>query len=174
MAGGSVGQGGAGQAAVGGNNIILCGERYRWRDRAGWPYGRSAHGSASSDVCKGYRLELDGMGDPEAIVVERVVEEGFERVKLELPCVVTVVKDINQPGFPTLAGKVRARDADVRVLSPEELGLDDGLVGLSGSPTRVVRVFRPSFARNTALRVHDESGAAVESFIDLIRDRGII
>jgi electron transfer flavoprotein alpha/beta subunit len=45
------------------------------------------------------------MGDPEAVVVERVVEEGFERVKLKLPCVVTVVKDINRPSFPDSGGK---------------------------------------------------------------------
>jgi hypothetical protein len=67
---------------------------------------------------------------------------------------------------------MRARDADVRVISPEELGLDSGMVGLSGSPTRVVRIFKPSFARNTALRVHDESGAAVDSFIDLVTGSG--
>jgi len=175
VAGGSIGQSEAGEAAVGGNSIILCGERATDGETGQvGPMVAALMGVPVVTYARAIELELDGMGDPEAIVVERVVEEGFERVKLELPCVVTVVKDINQPGFPTLAGKVRARDADVRVLSPEELGLDGGLVGLSGSPTRVVRVFRPSFARNTVLRVHDESGAAVESFIDLIRDRGII
>jgi electron transfer flavoprotein beta subunit len=108
------------------------------------------------------------------VVAERVVEDGFERVRLSLPCVITVVKDINQPGFPTLAGKIRARKAEVRMLSHEKLGLGADAVGLSGSPTRVVRIFRPSFARNTVLHAQDGSGAAVDALVDLLVDRGIL
>jgi electron transfer flavoprotein beta subunit len=167
---------------IGAHDIVLCGERAT--DGETGQVGPMV--AALLDVCVATyvrSIRLDGMGAAEggdggdawpAVLVERVVEDGFEQVKLSLPCVITVVKDINQPGFPTLPGKIRARKAEVRMLSHEELGLDADAVGLSGSPTRVVRIFRPSFARNTALHVQDGSGAAVDGFIDLLADRGLV
>ena len=167
---------------IGAHDIVLCGERAT--DGETGQVGPMV--AALLDVCVATyvrSIRLEGMGAAEdggscdaspAVVVERVVEDGFEQVKLSLPCVITVVKDINQPGFPTLAGKIRAREAEVRMLSHEELGLDADAVGLSGSPTRVVRIFRPSFARDTVLHAQDGSGAAVDGFIDLLADRGLV
>ncbi|MGB4338420.1 MAG: electron transfer flavoprotein subunit beta/FixA family protein [Bacillota bacterium] len=108
-----------------------------------------------------------------AVEVERVVEEGFERVKLTLPAVVTVVKDINQPGFPTLAGKITAKNADIPVLGPDDIGVDRVRVGLGGSPTRVVKVFHPKFSRDTVLHTHDASGKAVDALVKFLDERGI-
>ncbi len=105
--------------------------------------------------------------------VERIVEDGFERVRLALPALVTVVKDINQPGFPTLAGKIAAKSADVPVLGPADVGIDPAVVGLGGSPTRVVKVFRPKFSRDTVLHTYDNSGKAVGALVEFLGERGI-
>lgn len=174
---------------VGPRDIILCGERAT--DGETGQVGPMV--AALLDVCVATyvrSIRLEGVGSAEsekgaesadscggacaAAVVERVVEDGFEQVKLSLPCMITVVKDINHPGFPTLAGKIRARGAEVLTLDHEQLALDSDAVGLSGSPTRVVRIFRPSFARNTVLHAQDGSGAAVDAFLDLLADRGLM
>ncbi len=81
------------------------------------------------------------------ITVERLVEAGYETLRLPLPCLLTVGKEIGYPRLPTLRGKQRARRQDVPVWGPADLGIDEGLVGLSGSPTRVVRIARPSLTR---------------------------
>lgn len=109
-----------------------------------------------------------------SVVVERVVEDGFEHVRLALPALVTVVKDINEPGFPTLAGKLAAREAFIPVLTLDDLGLPDDSVGLAGSPTRVVGIFRPKFSRNPTLHTHDNSGVAVDALIDLLSEKNAI
>ena len=159
---------------VGSRDLVLCGERAT--DGETGQVGPMI--AALLDVCLATYVRSIGLEDAEGasptVVAERVVEDGFERVRLSLPCVITVVKDINQPGFPTLAGKIRARKAEVRMLSHEKLGLGADAVGLSGSPTRVVRIFRPSFARNTVLHAQDGSGAAVDALVDLLVDRGIL
>lgn len=108
-----------------------------------------------------------------AIEVERVVENGFERVQLTLPAVLTVVKGANQPGFPTLAGKLAAKRAQVMVLGPDELNISRDLLGLDGSPTRVVRVFRPKFSRSTVLHHQDNSGKAADDLIEFLNQRGL-
>lgn len=84
--------------------------------------------------------------DPETrtIVVERLLEEGREVVETRLPALLTVVKDINQPRYPTFLGIRRATRMQIPVWSAADLpGTDSSKCGLKGSPTQVVRVFNP-------------------------------
>ncbi len=84
--------------------------------------------------------------DPEAqtITVERLLEEGREVVTSQLPALLTVVKDINQPRYPSFAGIRRASKADIPVWTVAELeGAEASFFGLDGSPTRVIKVFNP-------------------------------
>ena len=84
--------------------------------------------------------------DPESrtIVVERLLEEGREVVETKLPALLTVVKDINQPRYPTFLGIRRAARMQIPVWGAADLpGADSSKFGLKGSPTQVVRVFNP-------------------------------
>jgi len=54
-----------------------------------------------------------------------------------------VVKDINQPRYPTFRGIRKARKLEIPVWGGEDIGAEDGYLGLDGSPTQVVRVFTP-------------------------------
>jgi len=84
--------------------------------------------------------------DPDArtIAVERLLEEGREVVETQLPVLLAVVKDINQPRYPTFRGIRKARRMDIPTWSPTDLeGVDAELLGLDGSPTKVVKVFTP-------------------------------
>ena len=79
--------------------------------------------------------------------VSRLVEDGAEQLEMTLPGVITVVKEVSVPRLPTLRGKQRAKKAQIPVWGLAELPLKSGMVGLSGSPTRVGRIFRPKIAR---------------------------
>jgi electron transfer flavoprotein beta subunit len=84
--------------------------------------------------------------DPEArtVVVERLLEEGREVVQAPLPALLTVVKDINQPRYPTFLGIRRATKMEIPVWGAADLpDTDPSKCGLEGSPTQVVRVFSP-------------------------------
>jgi electron transfer flavoprotein beta subunit len=84
---------------------------------------------------------------PRVITVERLVEGGYETLRVPLPAVLTVVKEIANPRLPTLRGKQRARAQVVPVWGPKEIGADLTCVGLRGSPTRVVKITRPKATR---------------------------
>ena len=80
------------------------------------------------------------------IRVERLLEEGREIVEGPLPALLTVLKDINLPRTPTFIGIRKARRVKITSWSAADLlagGTEQSYFGLTGSPTRVVRVFRP-------------------------------
>ena len=79
----------------------------------------------------------------EAIEVERMMDDGFDVLRLPLPALITVVKDINEPRVASLKGKMKAKKAEIRKLSATDIGADHQCIGLAGSPTQVVRVFSP-------------------------------
>lgn len=151
------------------DDLVLCGERAT--DGETGQVGPMVSALLDVPVATYVRkVDLEGA----FLLVERVVEEGIERVKVPLPAVLTVIKDINQPGFPTLAGKLKAKKATIPVLTPADLGLREDEVGLTGSPTRVVRIFRPKLARSTILYHQDSTGAAVDNLIKFLADRDVI
>jgi electron transfer flavoprotein beta subunit len=77
------------------------------------------------------------------IRVQRLMDDGYDRVELPLPALLTVVKEINDPRVPSLKGKMRAKTQAIPVWGTKELAADPEEVGLSGSFTQVIKVFPP-------------------------------
>lgn len=113
--------------------------------------------------CSTYVSGLE-ISDDRSVLVRRTVEDGIERQKLPLPCLLTVLRDLNEPAMPTLAGKKRARKAKMPIHDLEVLNLSPSETGLSGSPTRVVRIFYPQIARQSVFY----HGKNLQEGIDLL------
>jgi electron transfer flavoprotein beta subunit len=77
------------------------------------------------------------------LVVERMMDDGYDVVEIALPALLSVVKDINEPRVPSLKGKMRAKKAVIRTLNGADIDADSDCIGLPGSPTQVVNVFPP-------------------------------
>ena len=77
------------------------------------------------------------------LIVERMMDDGYDVVAVNYPALLTVVKDINEPRVPSLKGKMKAKKAEILRLSAEDIGADPLCIGLPGSPTKVVNVFPP-------------------------------
>ncbi len=67
------------------------------------------------------------------ITVERSLEEGKQICASKLPVVISVVKDINEPRYPSFMGIRKASKAVIPIWSVAELGLDASQVGSAGS-----------------------------------------
>ncbi|MFQ6053838.1 MAG: electron transfer flavoprotein subunit beta/FixA family protein [Candidatus Bathyarchaeia archaeon] len=78
------------------------------------------------------------------VLLTRMLDYGVETLEAPLPLLITVTKEINQPRLATLRGRLRARKAEIRTLTPEEIGADPKRIGLEGSPTRVIKIFTPT------------------------------
>jgi electron transfer flavoprotein beta subunit len=87
--------------------------------------------------------KIEGIEDDGTIYLERLLEDGYVRLKSTLPIVLTVVKEINEPRLPSLKGKLAAKKAEIPVWTHKDLELDGQRIGLTGSPTQVMRIFTP-------------------------------
>lgn len=77
------------------------------------------------------------------VVVSRKLEGRHERVQAPLPSLLTVVREINRPRYPTVPMRLASATAEVEVWNNEVLRLDVQTVGLKGSPTWVSKIFSP-------------------------------
>ena len=75
--------------------------------------------------------------------IERATDTGYEIVRVKLPAVVTVIREIGEPRIPGLRHKIRSRKQEIPVWGAKDLGLEPEEVGLQGSFTQVVKVFSP-------------------------------
>ncbi len=77
------------------------------------------------------------------IRVERLMDEGYDVVEADLPALLTVVRELNQPRLPSLKGKMAAKKAEIAKWGAAEIGVSPEKVGFNGSPTQVKRIFTP-------------------------------
>ena len=77
------------------------------------------------------------------IVVRRKLEGRHEIVESRLPALITVVREINRPRYPTVPMRLKAAGAPITTWNNQTLGLDPSTIGLKGSPTKVDRIFSP-------------------------------
>ncbi len=83
------------------------------------------------------------------LVLQRLMEDGYDRVQMKLPALISVVKEINSPRLPSLRGKRNAKAAELTIWNCDDLGLNEAEVGLNGSPTQVLRIFTPKHDKVT-------------------------
>jgi electron transfer flavoprotein beta subunit len=105
--------------------------------------------------------------------VKRMVEDGYEVIETPLPAVLTVVKEINVPRLPSLRGLAKAKSAVISVWTAQELGVDNNMVGLSGSATRVIEIFFPQRVRRGEI-FQGEPESQVSSLVDRLREAKIV
>jgi electron transfer flavoprotein beta subunit len=124
---------------IGGFDLILCGKQAIDGDTAQVGPGLAERLDLPYVTCA---RKVIGQG-ARAIRVERLMDDGFDELEMDLPALLTVVKEINEPRIPSLKGKIRAKKAEITVYSAADIGAAPEAVGLRGSTTQVVRVFSP-------------------------------
>ena len=77
------------------------------------------------------------------IRVRRKLEGRHEIVEAPLPVLVTVVREINRPRYPTVPMRLNSESAEVLTWDNKVLKLDEQVIGLKGSATQVRKIFSP-------------------------------
>ncbi len=97
-----------------------------------------------------------------------VMDDGEHVVEGELPAVMTVVKEADEPRFASLVGSMNASRAEITVLDEKAFAADPRQIGLDGSPTKVVRIFPPP-VKGGGRRL-DWNGGASETLSELLKE----
>ena len=77
------------------------------------------------------------------VIVERQLEDGYEVLEVKRPCVLTAVKEMNEPRYMTVIGIERAYRKEIQVWNEKDLAIGTQDCGLNASPTKVFRSFTP-------------------------------
>jgi electron transfer flavoprotein beta subunit len=88
-------------------------------------------------------LDLKG----KTVKVRRKLEGRHEIVESPLPALMTVVREINTPRYPTLPRRIMAEKATITLWDNKHMQLNESSTGLKGSATRVNRIFSPERTR---------------------------
>jgi electron transfer flavoprotein beta subunit len=101
--------------------------------------------------------------EAKTVTVRRKLEGRYEIVEARLPAMITVVRELNRPRYPTVPMRLASARVEMERWSNEELKLDVNSVGLKGSPTWVSRIFSPERSEGEILGdgMKDPVGAAL-------------
>ncbi len=124
---------------IGDYDLILCGKQAIDGDTAQVGPGLATRLGIPFVTCVQKVREASKKG----LVMERMMDDGYDVVAVDYPVLVTVVKAINEPRVPSLKGKMKAKKAEIITFSAADIGADSACIGLPGSPTKVVDVFPP-------------------------------
>jgi len=153
---------------LGNFDLILCGKQAIDGDTAQVGPG-IAEWLNIPQITFAIKVEING----KTAKVERFLEEANEVAEIPLPAVITVVKQINEPRPPSLKGMMRAKKAEIKTLSAQEIEADPAFCGLKGSPTRVVKIFAPP-AKGGGEMLSGAADEMVAAVVGKLRERKII
>lgn len=87
-----------------------------------------------------YCEEIEKDGD--YLIIKRHYEDGFQKVKIKMPCLITALAELNAPRYMTVAGIIDAhRDLEITEWTAADVTVDPNRIGLAGSPTKVQKSF---------------------------------
>lgn len=155
---------------IGDYDLVICGKQAIDGDTAQVGPGISAHLDipqvAYVKKIEEVRIQRTESG---SMRVERMTEDGYEIIESPLPCLITVVKEINEPRLPSLKGKMRAKSAEIKKWEAKDLDVDPALIGLDGSPTKVVKIFTPP-PRVKGQILEGDAKEVSEKLVDLLKN----
>jgi electron transfer flavoprotein beta subunit len=91
-----------------------------------------------------YVQKFELADDMKTITVERNMEDGYELIKLQTPCMLTCIKELNEPRYMDIRKIFAVQPENMKVWSAADVEVDLNTVGLDASPTNVFRSFTPA------------------------------
>lgn len=77
------------------------------------------------------------------MIIERLMDDCYEKIQVCLPALITVVKELNNPRPPSIRGKMAAKKAVIPRWNADDINAEEEKIGLKGSPTMVKNIFAP-------------------------------
>ena len=150
-------------------DLIICGKQAIDGDTAqvgpgiaenlGWP-----------QITYAAKIEING----DMIKVDREGEDGYEVMITKMPAMVTVVKSIAEPRFPTVKGTMKANRTQIPIWTAADINADEKRIGMPGSPTVVSRIFTPKQRSQGQMIQGDTVQESVATLMQKLSDAKII
>ncbi len=111
------------------------------------------------------------------LTVKRMLEDGFMLLKVNTPCLLTCIKELNQPRYMSVSGVMECYQKPLEIYNYETLK-DDPLIevdtiGLQGSPTNVYKSFSPP-VKGAGQMLEGDGKATCEELVNLLDAKHLI
>ena len=115
--------------------------------------------------------------DGTSIICQRQLEDGYMTIKTQTPCLLTCVKELNQPRYMSVSGIVDCYSKPLDIFTYETLKddplIDKSTIGLSGSPTNILTSFTPP-QKGAGMMLEGADKATCEQLAGILAKKHII
>ncbi len=156
----------------GAEDIIFCGRQAIDGDTAqvGPQIAEKLHIPQVSYVAE---VQKDGNG----LTVKRLLEDGYMTIRVQTPCLLTCVKELNPARYMSVSGIFECYSKPYEIYNYETLKddplIDLDTIGLKGSPTNVYKSFSPP-VKGAGMMMNGADKAACEELVSILNNKHII
>jgi len=115
--------------------------------------------------------------EDDEVTVRQITDSGYALVKSPTPCLITCIKELNQPRYMTVKGVLHFDEKPVTIFDYEALKdeplIETDTIGLKGSPTNIYQSFSPPQKGRCKL-LEGSLSEVSEQVRDLLKSRHII
>ncbi|MBQ3134669.1 MAG: electron transfer flavoprotein subunit beta/FixA family protein [Oscillospiraceae bacterium] len=115
--------------------------------------------------------------DGKTLTVKRMLEDGYMTVKVSTPCLLTCIKELNEPRYMSVSGIFECYSKPYEVYDYETLKddplIDATTIGLKGSPTNIFKSFTPP-QKGAGMMMEGADKATCEQLAGLLAAKHLI
>ena len=113
----------------------------------------------------------------ETLTIKRMLEDGYMTIKVKTPCLITCIKELNEPRYMSVGGVFEAYGKPMTTYDYEALKddplIDATTIGLKGSPTNIFKSFTPP-QKGAGMMLEGADKATCEKLADILAKKHII
>ena len=115
--------------------------------------------------------------DGKTLTIKRMLEDGYMTVKVNTPCLLTCIKELNEPRYMSVSGIFECYSKPYEVFDYETLKddplIDATTIGLKGSPTNIFKSFTPP-QKGAGMMMEGADKATCEQLAGLLAAKHLI
>ena len=111
------------------------------------------------------------------VTVKRMLEDGYMTIKAQTPCLITCIKELNEPRYMSVSGVFEAYGKPLSTFGYDDLKddplIDASTIGLKGSPTNIFKSFTPP-QKGAGMMLEGADKATCEKLAGILAGKHII
>ena len=115
--------------------------------------------------------------DGNTVTVKRMLEDGYMTIKTNTPCLITCIKELNEPRYMSVSGVFEAYGKPLVTFGYDDLKddplIDATTIGLKGSPTNIFKSFTPP-QKGAGMMLEGADKATCEKLAGILAAKHII
>ncbi len=115
-------------------------------------------------------IKIDG----DSVIVQRQYDDRYHELKVQMPCLITALSELNEPRYMTPGGIFDAYEKEITVWGRADLkDVDDANLGLKGSPTKIAKA-SDKVRKGAGEKVALDGAEAATYIVEKLKEKHVI